>query len=161
MQKKWLFIFLVVLAKGASASSITQPVSIAAIQTSAAATPISVSVSTTVVNSDGSFAVCVSTWANVAASQTDQILVQAVAGKSIRIMGAKVICGSTATAITFNSKGSGAGTAIGPTDSNAANGGYILPPFNLGWSQTNSGEALSVTTGAGSTTSVRLAYCLF
>jgi len=95
---------------------------------------------------------------NVAASQTDSSVVAAVAGKKIVVLQAFCVAGGTATNLTFNTKGSGAGTAISPLIPNAANGGEILPYSKIGWFETNKGEALTVTTGAGATTGLMVAY---
>jgi hypothetical protein len=62
--------------------------------------------------------------------------------------------------VTFNSKGAGAGTAIYPPIKLTANGGTTAPTTrkSVGYFQTNVGEALTVTTGAGSTTSVAVVW---
>ena len=88
---------------------------------------------------------------NVAASQTDTELVVAVSGKSVRVLQVFLQAGATGTTVTFNSKGAGSGTAISPVFQNAANGGAVLPFSRVGWFDTNVSEALTVTTGAGST----------
>ena len=95
-----------------------------------------------------------SAFANVAASQTDSQIVAAVAGKHIRVLAYIVQCGGTATTILFSS----ASSAISPTFANAANGGSVVPFNPVGWFETNAGEALNVTTGAGSTTGVLVRY---
>ena len=96
--------------------------------------------------------------ANVGASSTDAAIGAAVSGKKLRVLAAAFVCGATATTATFNSKGSGAGTAISMQFQNAANGGAVLPLNRLGWFETISGEALTLTTGAGSTTGVQVVY---
>lgn len=101
-----------------------------------------------------------SAFANVAASQTDSVLVSAVTGRKIRVYGAGSLSGGTATTVTFNSKGSGAGTAISMDWQNGANGGFVLPYSEAGWFETNTGEALTVNTGAGSTTGFQVLYAL-
>jgi hypothetical protein len=93
-------------------------------------------------------------FANIAASQTDSSVVAAVSGRAIRVVALACQCGATATNITFNS----ASTAISMTFQNAANGGEILPRNDLGWFQTVAGEALTATTGTGSTTGVQVVY---
>lgn len=104
--------------------------------------------------------------ANIAASQTDASIVAAVAGKSIRVLGIFCLAGATATNLTFNTKPSGAGTAIYPLIANAANGGAAPPiiPYEyadqVGLMQTNQGEGLSVTTGSGSATGIWVMYIL-
>jgi hypothetical protein len=99
-------------------------------------------------------------FANIAASTTDAILVQPQPSRTIRVLGVLVLAGATATQVTFNSKGAGAGTAISLTIACAANGGIVLPENSNGWFQTNPGEALSVTTGSGSTTGVQIVWGL-
>jgi hypothetical protein len=95
---------------------------------------------------------------DVAASATDSSLVAAVTGKRIVVIQAVWVTGTTATTVVFNSKGSGAGTAISGTFSNDINGGVVLPFSQSGWFETNVGEALTCTTGAGSTTGITLTY---
>ena len=98
--------------------------------------------------------------ANVSASQTDSSLVTAVSGKSIKVIGMIVVCGGSATNFTLNSKGSGAGTAISPVFANGANGGMATPLAapESAWFSTAAGEALTCTTGSGSTTAVQILY---
>lgn len=96
--------------------------------------------------------------ANVAASQTDASVVTAVSGKSIRVVHLAMVCGGTATTAIFNSKGSGAGVAISCLFANGTNGGAVLGYNPEGWFTTVSGEALTVTTGAGSTTGIQVGY---
>ena len=96
--------------------------------------------------------------ANVTAGQTDASVVAAVAGEKIRVLACAFVTGATATNATFNTKPAGAGTAITPAFQNAANGGAILPFNPVGWFETNVGEGLSLTTGAGSTTGVQVVY---
>lgn len=98
--------------------------------------------------------------ANVNASQTDSQIVAAVANKKIRVLSMVSQCGGTATNLTFNSKPGGAGTAISPTFQNGANGGEVLPFSPIGHFDTNTGEGLTVTTGAGSTTGISVKYIL-
>lgn len=93
---------------------------------------------------------------NVAASQTDSEVYAAVAGKKIRVHSAVFQCGGTATNLTFNTKGSGAGVAISMLFANGANGGAVLPFAENGWFETAAGEALTVTTAAGSTTGIHV-----
>lgn len=97
-------------------------------------------------------------FANVSAASTDAALVAAVANRRIKVISMAVVCGATATNITFNTKPAGAGSAITPAFQNAANGGEILPFNEGGWFETSVGEGLSCTTGAGSTTGVLLSY---
>ncbi len=98
-------------------------------------------------------------FANVATAGTDSALVAAVAGKKIRVLGAVWMAGGTATALTFNSKGAGAGVAISALFANGVNGGAALGFSPTGWFETVEGEALTVTTGAGgSTTGIQIIY---
>jgi hypothetical protein len=98
--------------------------------------------------------------ANVAAASTDAALAAAPtdANKRIRVVAVACVAGGTATDITFNTKGSGAGTAISCKFANAANGGEVLGYNPAGWFACNQGEALTCTTGAGSTTGVQVVY---
>ena len=94
----------------------------------------------------------------VAASQTDSVLVAAGAGKIV-VTSVVINQGDTTpSTVTFNSKGSGAGTAVSPPLKAAANGGFVLPHNESGWFATNKDEALTVTTGAGSTTGIIITY---
>lgn len=95
---------------------------------------------------------------NIAAGSTDSSLVSAVAGKRIRVISFRMHAGATATNVTFNSKGSGAGTAISELFACAANGGRAEGFNPVGHCQTNVGEALTITTGAGSTVGVGIVY---
>lgn len=95
---------------------------------------------------------------NVAQSQADSVLVIAVADRRIRVCALAVVEGATATGVTFNTKGAGAGAAISPLLANGANGGEILPYMEEGWFETSVGEALSVTTGAGSASGILVIY---
>lgn len=104
---------------------------------------------------------------NVAASTTDSNIVSAISALvPIRVLGVMVMAGGTATDVTFNSKGSGAGTAISCKFACSANGGAVLPlapptpeeSMNSGWFQTLPGQALTVTTGSGSTVGIQVVY---
>jgi len=97
-------------------------------------------------------------FANVSQSQTDSALVTAVAGYKLRVIAVVAIAGATATDLTFNSKPSGSGVAISPKFANGVNGGEVLPFNPHGWFETATGEGLSVTTGAGSTTGILVHY---
>lgn len=94
------------------------------------------------------------TFANVAAAATDSNLVTARTGQKVRVMGAAVSCGATPSAVTFNSKPAGAGSAV----SCAFNNTVVLPENPNGWFETNVGEGLTATTGAGSTTGIQVSY---
>lgn len=97
---------------------------------------------------------------NVAASQTDTEIAPANPNAAIRIISLAMVTGGTATNVTFNSKESGqAGIAITPLFANAANGGAVLPLNLYGWAQTlDVARAVTVTTGAGSTTGITLNF---
>ena len=96
--------------------------------------------------------------ANVAQSQTDEPLVGAVTGKKIRVLAAFFMAGGTATTLVFNTKGAGAGVAISCEFANGANQPGSLQFCPVGWFETAAGEALTVTTGAGSTTGIQVVY---
>ena len=91
---------------------------------------------------------------NIAASQTAAAVVAAVAGKKIRVLALAFVCGATATNATFNSDSG----AISCLFANAANAGAVLGLNPVGWFETDEGEALTLTTGAGSTTGVQVVY---
>ncbi len=98
-------------------------------------------------------------FANVAASTTDAVIIAGDTNlRTIKVVSVAFVAGATATNATFNSKGSGAGTAISCLFANGANGGAILNRNEDGWFNTNSGEALTLTTGSGSTTGVLVNY---
>lgn len=100
---------------------------------------------------------------NISTGTTDGTLtdqtgttVAAVTGRRWRVFAAKFSPAGTATPVTFNSKGLGAGTAISATFNAQANGEGDLPFNPNGWFDTNAGEALTVTTGAGSTVGIQV-----
>lgn len=98
-------------------------------------------------------------WDNIAASTTDSIVVAATAGYKIRVLALLLNHGDTTpSSVTLNSKSGSAGTAISPLLKGPANGGFVVPYSKQGWWETNSGEGLSATTGAGSTTGVTVVY---
>lgn len=101
---------------------------------------------------------CKFAFANVAQSQTDSNIVSAVTDKRIMVLSIRVMAGGTATNVTFNSKSGGAGTAISELFACGANGGIATPYSPVGVFQTNSGEGLTVTTGAGSTVGIGVTY---
>ena len=92
--------------------------------------------------------------ANIAASQTGEVIVTGVTDRKIRVLALACVTGATATTITFNS----ASTAISCLFANGANGGEILPLNLAGWFETSVGAALTGTTGAGATTGVQVVY---
>lgn len=100
-------------------------------------------------------------WAqsNVEPNQTAATLVEAVPGKKIRVLALAMACGETATSSIFMSKpAAGASTPISCPFANAANGGAVLNFNPAGWFETGPGEALAVTTGAGSDTGYQIVY---
>lgn len=112
-----------------------------------------------VLDEGGNVCLVKTAFVNVAASQTDSSVVAAVAGKRIRVLGYTAQCGSSSATLTFNSKGAGAGTAVSSLQQPAANGGRSVSAADGAFLfQTNAGEALTVTTGAGGATGVDLAY---
>ena len=95
----------------------------------------------------------------IAASSTDSVLVSAATGKKITVLSVVINQGDTTPSdVTFNSKGAGSGTAISPALKAAANGGFVIPFNPRGWFETNSGEGLTVSTGAGSNTAIIVTY---
>lgn len=100
------------------------------------------------------------TFQNVASGQTDSVIVLATGGKKIRVLQVFALAGGSSTDLTFNSKPAGAGTAISPLMANDIRSGEVLPFSPIGWFETNVGEGLTVTTSAGSTTGILVAYIL-
>jgi hypothetical protein len=89
-------------------------------------------------------------------SLSDVTLISGTSGKRIRVIALFCVCGATATTIQFYD----GSTAITGTIPNGANGGMVLPFNPVGWFQTSAGNALAVSTGAGSNTSINLVYVL-
>lgn len=96
----------------------------------------------------------------IAASQTDSAFVTASPGDVIRVVSFVALTGGTATSVTINSKPAGAGTTISGPWTFGANGGIVLPPSPLGWFESVVSEGISVTTGAGSDTTLHIQYYL-
>lgn len=92
--------------------------------------------------------------ADVAASSTNSVVVAAVPGRVIRVLSLAILCGATGTVATLNS----GSTAISMQFQNGANGGAVLPHNDYGWFETAIGEALTLTTGAGTTTGIQVNY---
>jgi len=98
-------------------------------------------------------------FANIAASQTDSNIITGVPGKVLRVVGGWAVNAGTAMNITFNSKGTGSGTAITSIIPCGANGGLLMPsvqPITVGeppygYFESNKGEGITATTGAGAT----------
>lgn len=98
--------------------------------------------------------------ANIAAATTDGAVIAAVAGKKIRVLSYLVSALTAgATTATFTTKPGGAGSAISPVISLAANGN-VSEESEFGLFETNVGEGLSLTTGAGAGVGVRVTYVL-
>lgn len=95
-------------------------------------------------------------FANIAAGTTDGAVVAAVTGKRIRVLAVALHPGDTATDCTFSS----ASTDISALFAALANTPTILPHSPHGWFETKPGEALNLTTGAGSTVGVQVVYAL-
>lgn len=91
-----------------------------------------------------------------AASQTASTLVAAVTAKRIVVVALFAMAAGTATTLLVNS----ASTAKSCVVPNGANGGWTWPLVQggPGYFQTTAGEALTVTTGSGSTTSIHVWY---
>lgn len=81
-------------------------------------------------------------------------LVAAQTGLRIVVLQIAVIA-SAAQNVRFQS----AGTDISCTFPLAANGGFVLPASQLGWFQTNVGEALNVNLSAAALTGITLTWC--
>lgn len=90
----------------------------------------------------------------VAASDTDEELVAAVASARIRVLALVSQCSSTATDVTFESSTT---TRIHKIPA-GANGGQVLPFNPAGWFQTAVGASLTCTTGTGSSTEISGVY---
>ena len=90
----------------------------------------------------------------VAAADTDEELIAAVAGKKLRIVALVAQCGATGTDMTFESSTTTRKHKI-PA---GANGGQVLPFNPSGWFETAVGESLTVTTGAGSSCEISGVY---
>lgn len=105
-------------------------------------------------------------WKSVLASQTDDTLngtnstvPAAVPGSKIKVRSVVIVQGATASAgVTFNSKPAGSGVAVTGTFTPAAGGSVVLPDCDKGWFETNTGEGLTVTTGAGATAGISITY---
>ena len=105
-------------------------------------------------------------FSNVSPGATDSSIITAKPNVVFRVIGGFVVCGATATSITFNSKPTGSGTAITSAVSCGSYGGLIFPApsqSNIGevpsgYFETTKGEGLTATTGAGGTVGVTLTY---
>lgn len=99
-----------------------------------------------------------SAFVNVATATTDSVVVAAVAGKQINVLGFAVVDSTAAASVTFNSKGSGAGTAISALFAVGINGILPMPEQTKGWFATNLGEGLSVTTTGTTPVGIQVVY---
>lgn len=97
---------------------------------------------------------------NLAASQTDTVIQAATTSKKVLVVSLVVIAGATPSTTVFNSKPAGAGVAVTPTYTWAANGGIVLPFNPAGWFVSAVGEGLTVSSGAGSTTEIQVTYAV-
>ena len=93
-------------------------------------------------------------FANVAAGSTAASVVAATTNKKIRVLSYHCQAGATATTLVFESNG----VAISSTKDNVARGGAVGNFNPAGWFETVKGEALTVTTGAGSTIGIDVVY---
>ncbi len=92
----------------------------------------------------------------VTAGQTDAVILPAETGRKFRVLSAYGVA-TAATALTFNRKPSGSSVAISPAYLGADGHPTVDLDFNPhGWFETNSGESLTVTTGAGQTHQISL-----
>lgn len=108
---------------------------------------------------DGAYTAELFAKANITGSTTDGALVTAVAGAKIRVLSYSVSCVSTGgSSAVFNTKPSGAGTAISHLISLAASG-FASEADNNGLFETAAGEGLTVTTGTN-IVGVRVTYIL-
>jgi hypothetical protein len=84
------------------------------------------------------------------AGVTDSVLVANSGNARIRVLAVLLVAGATPPAtITFNSKGSGAGTAISPALNIPASANTPIGGTPYGLFQTNRGESLTWTNPAG------------
>lgn len=86
----------------------------------------------------------------IAPSTDDSVLVAAVTGKRIRVHAIGISCGGTPSTVVFQSDND----AISPVFQNSIS----LPELASGWFQTDAGEDLEVSTGAGSNTGIIISY---
>jgi hypothetical protein len=73
---------------------------------------------------------------------------------------AALLTGGAGTAVVATVTGGAVGVAISPVLALPIRGTLVLPLNEHGWFETGSGEGLSVTTGAGSTTGIAISYSL-
>lgn len=108
------------------------------------------------------YTIFTSTFANVAASQTDSVVLAGNSGQTVCILEFDMVSQSTGTTVTINDKPSGSGTAISPAYPNGANGGIALNGSGTYCLfKSNQGDGISVTTGAGSQQAIHFVYTSF
>lgn len=98
---------------------------------------------------------------DTAAATADSIIVAAVPGKKIRVIYMYMTGVAADTTATMRSKPAGAGSDLGrPYHLYFAKEPYITPQVcYLGYHETNEGEALAISTGAGGPVNVNV-ICL-
>lgn len=94
---------------------------------------------------------------SVAASDTDEELLAAIARHKLIVMQLAMVCGDTSTTIQFES---GTTTGITPVFDLGVNGVVVLPYSPKGWFETAIGESLTATTGAGSAVALLIGYAI-
>lgn len=96
--------------------------------------------------------------ADIAAAQTDAVLVAGQPNKSVRVIAAFINNVDVGVGtITFKSKGAGVGTPISPPIKLNTMSGVVLNDIrDGGWFETIVGEALAMDTAAASATNVIL-----
>lgn len=97
----------------------------------------------------------------VAQSQTDAGIINPGpgVGKKIVTVGGVFMATTAATNFVLNTKGAGAGVAVGMTVPAGANGGLNLAQ-TLPWSECNEAEALTCSTGAGGNVNYQIPYII-
>lgn len=94
----------------------------------------------------------ISTFVNASALGSTAV-VNAIAGKSIRVVSAAIV-----TTLANNVKFLSAATDISATWPLGANGGIVLPYNDHGWVQTAEGEALNINLSVATATGVHIEY---
>lgn len=100
----------------------------------------------------------ISTFVNAIGAAADTVIVTAVPGNRIRVVGGYVSAGAVSATVQFNSKGSGGGTACAGLINLPINGSLALG--DSGEFETNVGEGLTVTTVGVGPTAVDVTYIL-
>ena len=94
----------------------------------------------------------ISTFVNASALGSTAV-VNAIAGKSIRVVSAAIV-----TTLANNVKFLSAATDISATWPLGANGGIVLPYNDHGWVQTAEGAALNINLSVATATGVHIEY---